>query len=155
MNWDAIGAIAEMLAAFGVIISLIFVGVQVRKGSAESRAATKQATTDTEIHMVSTFARYPEIWNKVQTGQPLADVVETRQAILLFNMLMIDYENRYHQYQAGYFDDLSWQNRVSILRTIVDFPIFELWRESPGGQSRSADWLDFLDKLAAEMRGEA
>ena len=155
MNWDAIGAIAELLAAFGVIISLIFVGVQVRKGSAESRAATKQATTDTEIHMVSTFARHAAIWEKANAGQPLEEGAETRLGILLFNMLMIDYENRYHQYRAGYFDDLSWENRVSILRNIVHLPIFDLWRNSPGGKSRSADYVAFLDKLEESVRGDS
>ena len=30
MNWDAIGASAEMLAAIGVIISLVYLAVQMR-----------------------------------------------------------------------------------------------------------------------------
>lgn len=30
MNWDAIGAISEMLGAIGVIASLVYVGSQVR-----------------------------------------------------------------------------------------------------------------------------
>lgn len=60
MNWDAIGAIAELLAAIGVIVSLIFVGLQVKKSNAEARLATIQATTDTEIMMVSAFADHAE-----------------------------------------------------------------------------------------------
>ena len=155
MNWDAIGAIAEMLAALGVIISLIFVGLQVRKSTAESRAATKQATTDTEIVMVSTFANHAEVWDKVASGGSFEEGAETRLAILLFNLLMIDYENRYHQHKAGYFDDRSWENRVRTFRTMVNQPIFDLWRNSLGGQSRSADYLDFLDNLAAELRSES
>lgn len=31
MNWDAISAIAEMLAALGVIATLMFVGIQIRR----------------------------------------------------------------------------------------------------------------------------
>jgi len=154
VNWDAIGAIAEMLAAVGVIISLIFVGLQVRKGSAESRAATKQATTDTEVIVVSTFAKHAEIWNKAISGAPLKEGAETRLGILLFALLMIDYENRFHQHKAGYFDDRSWKNRVTILRNVVPLPIYCLWRQSPGGQSRSADYTDFLDNLVATEKGE-
>ena len=147
MNWDAIGAIAEMLAAAGVIISLIFVGLQVRKSTAESRAATKQATTDTEIVMVSTFANHAEVWHKAVSGVPLEKGAETRLGILLFNLLMIDYENRFHQHKAGYFDDRSWDNRVQTFRHMLELPIFDEWRHSLGGQSRSADYLDFLDEL--------
>lgn len=155
MNWDAIGAVAELLAAIGVIISLIFVGLQVRKSTAESKAATKQATTDTEIAMVSAFADHAEIWEKATTGAPITGATDTRRAILLVNLLMIDYENRFHQHEAGYFDDRSWANRVAILRNMVTLPMFDIWRQSQGGQSRSADYLDFLDKLAAEVRAES
>jgi len=128
MNWDAIGAVAEMLAAIGVIISLVFVGLQVRKGLAESRAATKQATTDTEVTVVSTFAQHAEIWNKALSGVPLEEGRETRLGILLFALLMIDYENRFYQHKAGYFDDRSWENRVAILHNVILMPIYDLWR---------------------------
>ena len=155
MNWDAIGAIAEMLAALGVIISLIFVGMQVRKGSAESRAATMQSTTDTEVAIVRTLAANADIWNKIISVSPLESGVETRKGILLFALLMIDYENRFHQHRAGYFDSRSWNGRVRILRKTVTLPIFDVWRQSQGGKSRGADYLEFLDKLVADVRSES
>jgi len=34
MNWDAIGAVAELVAAVGVIISLLFVGMQAQPAAA-------------------------------------------------------------------------------------------------------------------------
>jgi len=30
MNWEAVGAIAEIIATFGVIISLVYLGLQIR-----------------------------------------------------------------------------------------------------------------------------
>ncbi len=155
MNWDAIGAIAELLAAIGVIISLIFVGLQVRKGNAEARAATMQATTDTELMMLGIITANAEVWEKVTTGIELQAGTETRTAILLFAALMIDYENRFHQHRVGNYDERSWANRRFNLRILVTLPIFDLWRKSPGGRSRSADWTDFLDALVAEVRSES
>lgn len=148
MNWDAVGAIAELLAAVGVIISLIFVGFQVRKSNAEARAATMQATTDTEVAMVATFARNAEVWAKVVTGQRLEGEIETRKGILLFALLMIDYENRFHQHRAGNLDERSWNGRLNLMGELTELPIFETWRQSQGGQSRGADFLDVVDGIS-------
>ena len=35
MNWDAIGAIAELLGAIGVIASLLYLARQMRNGAAD------------------------------------------------------------------------------------------------------------------------
>ena len=155
MNWDAIGAIAELLAAIGVIISLIFVGLQVRKSNEEARTATMQATTDTEMMMVQIFAEHAEVWDKVSTGKELDSGTETRKGILMANMLMIDYENRFHQYLAGNFDESSWQNRLEILQSFVSLPIYDTWRNSLGGRSHGADFLALIDEMAIKNRDES
>jgi len=42
VNWDAIGAIAELLAAVGVIASLIYLGIQIRQNTRTERARAFQ-----------------------------------------------------------------------------------------------------------------
>ena len=44
MNWDALGAIAELLGAAGVIASLLYLAVQVRQNTRQTRLAAQQAT---------------------------------------------------------------------------------------------------------------
>ena len=39
MNWDAIGAIGEIIGAIAVVLSLIYLSVQVKKQSEESKIA--------------------------------------------------------------------------------------------------------------------
>ncbi|MGI9262379.1 MAG: hypothetical protein ACR2QR_10115 [Woeseiaceae bacterium] len=151
MNWDAIGAIAELLAAIGVIGSLVFVGLQVKKSNAEARAATMQATTDSEIMMVATFARYADVWDKVNTGESLQGDIEIRRGSILFNLLMVDYENRFHQFESGKLDVRSWNNRLAMLDEVVKLPIFKFWRNSLGGKSRGADFLDLIDEVAKKI----
>lgn len=45
MNWDALGAVAELLAAIGVIISLLYLAVQIRQNTQSVRANTFQDFT--------------------------------------------------------------------------------------------------------------
>ena len=40
MNWDAVGAVAEMVGAVAVVVSLIYVGAQIRQSNRLSRADT-------------------------------------------------------------------------------------------------------------------
>ena len=86
-----------------------------------------------------------ETWDKILSAQPLASGAETRKAIVLLNVFMIDTESRYHQFQSGYLDAQSWDGRLSTLPDIVDLPTYQLWRKSLGGLSHSADFLSLLD----------
>jgi len=98
--------------------------------------------------MVATLARYADVWNKVNTGQPVEGDTETRRGILTYALLMIDYENRFHQFEAGKLDGRSWESRLRVLDRLVTLPMYELWRQSPGGLSRGADFLDLVDGIA-------
>ncbi len=140
-------SIAEVIAAVGVILSLIFVGLQISEGNRETRAATLQAATDSEMFMQSQFMHYADLWEKLIVDAPIMKGGETRRAIILYNMLMTDFENRYFQFEAGYFDARSWQARLSSLRRIVALPFFETWRGTMGGVAHSPGFLELVDDL--------
>jgi hypothetical protein len=40
MNWDAVGAIAELVGALGVVASLAYLAIQIRQSTAQSRVNT-------------------------------------------------------------------------------------------------------------------
>jgi len=46
MNWDAIGAVGETVGAIGVIGSLIYLALQIRKSDQSARAESMQALWD-------------------------------------------------------------------------------------------------------------
>jgi hypothetical protein len=154
MTWALadIAAVAEILGLVAVVPSLIFVGVQLARSNREARAATIQATMDSDREASATLAEHAETWDKVVTGAPLADGAETRRAILLFNVLMVDTEGRYHQYQTGFLDAKAWQARYAASRKMVSLPIYKTWRQSGGAASRSEDFLEILDRLASEAQ---
>ena len=41
MNWEAIGAVAELLAAIGVIVSLVYLASQIRHSREQMRQNTR------------------------------------------------------------------------------------------------------------------
>ncbi len=150
MKLTDLASIAEIIAAIGVIFSLIFVGLQINEGNQETRAATIQAASDAEAFMIATMVNHSETWNKVVTGAPLESGAETRKGINLYNFLMVDTENRYYQFHSGFLDAPSWEGRLSTLQPIVKLPIFKIWRESFGARGHSAEFLELVDSLAEE-----
>ena len=97
--------------------------------------------------MQSQFIRHADTWEKMITGGPLKNGEETRKAIILYNMIMTDFENRYFQFEAGYFDAESWETRQSSLRRIVALPFFETWRGTMGAVAHSPGYLELVDEL--------
>jgi len=91
--------------------------------------------------------RYAGLWEKLIIGAPIKKGEETRKAIILYNMIMTDFENRFFQFQAGYFDAKSWETRVSSLRRIVALPFFTTWRGTLGAVAHSPDFLELVDDL--------
>lgn len=51
MNWEAPQAVAELSAAFGVLLSLVYVGVQIRQNTASLRDADALAAI--RVHFLS------------------------------------------------------------------------------------------------------
>jgi hypothetical protein len=133
------GALGELVGGVAIIVSLIYVGLQIKHGNQEARATTLQATLDSEMFLQAEAMRYAGLWEKVVTGVHLADGEESRRAILLFNMAMTLNQNRYYQFKTGYLD------YPPELDDLVTWPIYAVWRASGGATSRSPEFLKILD----------
>ena len=139
--------IAEVLSAVAIVVSLIFVGVQINDGNRETRAATAQSALNAEMAFQAEILRYADTWLKVVSGQPFSDDVEERRGIILYNMMMTMNENQYVQMKSGFLD-----SSADSLADGVLWPIYETWTRSGGYQSRSLEFRQFLD---AERRRRA
>ena len=74
MNWEAIGAIGEALAAFGVIVSLVFLTLQIRQNTrqlAENALALRTSALDETQRSWNHFREHlirdrsvAELWNR-------------------------------------------------------------------------------------------
>ncbi len=134
------GAIGELIGGVAIIVSLLYVGVQIKLGNRETKAATLQATLDSEMFLQAETMRYAGTFEKVVTGVHLADGEETRRGILLYNMMMTLYQNRYYQFKSGYLDNPPATEEV------VTWPFYEVWRASGGAANRSPEFLKMIDR---------
>ena len=147
MAIDTYANIAEIVGVILVAVTFVFLTLQVRQQTKAMKATTIQEVMQTELAMMSILAENAAIWEKIIVGAPLEPGEETRKAIIIFNMYMIDTEHRYHQFNTGFLDTQPWEGRLGTLPFVVRLPAYELWRASPGGQSHAADFLALLDEI--------
>ena len=130
MNWDAIGAIAELLGAIGVIGSLVYLATQIRQNTKSLSTSSFQATTDALNQVNALIANNPELaelFAGVRKGKTeLTEVEEIRWVFLITSVLRI-WETAYYQRSEGVVLDASWQRYEGSLRGMVALPIFSGW----------------------------
>lgn len=155
MNLEYVANIAEIVGVVLVVVTLVFLTLQIRQNTQALKATTMQAAMRSDMEFASTILPYAATWDRVLKGAPLEEGEETRQAIILFGNYMTDTESRYHQYKAGYLKAQAWEGRLETTADFVRLPIMEQWRLSPGGRSRATDFLNLLDSLQEEAKCES
>ena len=152
MTLDELAAWGEFIGGIAVLAGLVFVGMQLLGGNREARAATVQSTLQMQMLLDTELAKYSETWNKVIQSLPIIDDAEVRRGIILYNLVLTSTENRYHQFKAGYLDQLSWDANLSATRKTVACAIYDDWKSTAGAATHSADFLELVESIAKDVR---
>lgn len=147
MNLQDFYLLSQIIASLAVVVTLLFVGFQLKESNRQSRLSALQTSVQFEMSLTTVFADHAATWDKVITGQPLAEGEEKRRGIVMFNMLLSESQNRYYQFHHGHLDRQSWEGRKSSLELLVRLPVYEMWRNSIGGKNHTADFLNYLESL--------
>lgn len=68
MNWEAIGAIAGLVGVGLVVVSLIYVGIQIRQSNKDSKSQSRQNLIDTFGLLQWELATKPELFAIIVNG---------------------------------------------------------------------------------------
>lgn len=110
MNWDAVGAIGEILGSLAVIGSIFYLAVQVRHAAAVSKAGTQQAAAQMSIDSLA-FTLDSQILSaasrKTTAGEELTPD-ELSNYLRWVWLRMHVAENAYYQYRQGLLELDTW-----------------------------------------------
>jgi len=137
VNWDAVGAIAELLGALGVIASLLYVGVQIRENSRVVQASTSQAVADSaqarllavagSLSLASTLAKLSESPTELSSAEAL-------QANYMRTASFKGFENQFFQFRQGLLTEDTWRGYQFFLLANLSAPeVREWWNRSKAG----------------------
>ena len=103
---DRVRKIVEIVAAIGVILSLVFVALQVRQNTAAVRAQTRQQLTDalTEFLIALSTTDLGELWGRFIEGDTLTER-EMNRVVPALVAAVRNLENVYLQTREGVIDE--------------------------------------------------
>ena len=139
MRWEIIGVVADLIAAAAVVISLVYLAVQIRQYTKATRAGSSDTINNSLTAILSAIrsdGEFAEIWLRgCQDLDSLGEVEKVRFSHHLLDMLNL----------ATYVDELEKQG---ISNTHIDYIpwMTMLYRENPGIQA-------FIDSLEGGWAG--
>ncbi len=106
MNWDVLGAIAELIGAAAVVITLIYLTAQLRQNTRALKSVAIDNINASMVANVETIITEPgilELTLKADSGQELSDEEQARYHYMLV-MLVRRFEGFYFQRMLGFVD---------------------------------------------------
>jgi hypothetical protein len=111
MNWEAIGTIAEIVGAAAVVVSLLYVAMQIRQNTRQIRVATHDGTSrDLRqlIREISTAGLTEVFVLGLEDPDSLDDRQKLDFAFLIYDLFKA-FENVYYHYLHGTLGEDAWQ----------------------------------------------
>lgn len=155
MNWDAVGALAEMLGAVATVVMLAYLAVQVRQSSATARAQIRQSIADSQIQYLSSRAADPFLRRtslKSFLGQEL-DMEERYGLRVHLQTHLRLFENHFAQHLLGTMAIEDWHAQRATLKLLLSNEAYRdafLFFEKAGW---NAHFAAEVERVLAEASG--
>ena len=130
MNWEAIGAIGEVVGAVGVVVTLVYLASQIRAQNRESRLAAVADLTTQWNGFLASFVEYPyfaEVWAKGIRDFSSLSASETVQFSSHCGRFMRLVSCFRDQHEQSRLDDRAWEGLRRTLDDVSRYPGFKAW----------------------------
>jgi len=138
MNWDAIGSIGEVTGSIGVLITLIYFGVQLRKSETAMLNSATSAMQVARINSNDQRLEHIELIQKANAGEELLEVERARLQLVFqseYQTMLFSFMNQRRMGNSG-----AVQAR-NFARFLCDNPAFEYI------------WFDTSEQIKRDFRG--
>lgn len=147
INWDALGALGEILGSIGVLISLIYLAMQMKHSAAETRDASIHSVMELAIQFraESYSGELAEIRMKSAMNKELTPLEKLKFEGYLSALFELN-ELVFVQYQKDkldpeYFE--AWGRRTEAAMSIPN--IRQFWKRTKSGYRKS--FVEYIDRM--------
>ncbi len=163
MSLEEWGAIAEIAGALAVVITLIYLAVQVKHSKESLDANTKairgQAITDVtrnihdQMQMLTQGHDMIDWFGKFVAGEPL----DSKDALLtdaFLSAVFIARQNEFLQWQQGLLDETVFKSLHHVTRVLLLTPNGEHWWNHEGRRAYGPEFVEFVDILCGDSSSD-
>lgn len=132
MNWEAIGAIGEVVGAIAVVITLGYLAVQIRQSNQTNASVIRQSfydyTTRQMLQGVESAEFNALLGRAMMTDKDLT-TGERVQLLRFFQAVFVGYQGAYFQHRHKALNDDDWKMCRTLLRSFWLLPGKEVARQ--------------------------
>lgn len=114
-------SIAEVIGAVAIVISLIYVGLEINQNTTEVRESNRQELVNRSFHATGRVATNPSLataFQKVSAGDEL-DPVEELQYTFFVRSMIYDIQEAFLLHKEGRLSEEYWRTRVNIFTSYM------------------------------------
>src|SRR5438309_4365217 len=150
INWEAVSAVGQIIGAIAVVISVVYLALQVRSNARQMRLASMRSMSDAFNRWLQSMAENPHIGELWYRGMRDFDSLEgadlARYSALMDHQFRI-YEDMYYQKLEGHLDPRVWRGFEAPMRDIIAYPGAQAWWRTRSHWF-SREFQEFIDGLA-------
>ncbi len=150
MNWEAIGAVGEILGAIAVFASLMYLAIQIRTQNKESKLSATREFSDNLIELqecLSSNSELASVMTKaVSTGIDTLTDSEALQCSAYLQQTLRTWENSYYQFHDDRLDGRLWHSIEVQLSEVASTTAFQqFWKHR--AHYYSEDFRNYINQL--------
>ena len=146
----SVADLASLASSVAVIVSLLFLGLQIRQSNRNQRSLMQQGRSARNVELLSRLGdpTVSNVISRAANGETLTD----QDCFIMYSYLTSvfwSYEDCFFQFHLGMLDPKSWASDGVTLRRLLGNPAYRaVWRYARGGIGD--EYRSFIDGLAAE-----
>ena len=154
MNWEAIGAVAELAGALGVVLSLVYLAYQIRLNSKQIEqnsdfieSSMYQSINETILSWYGLIAQNPDvakIWKKIRAGLELEED-ERAQAWGIISNLLVSLDGQHKHFTSGVVSRAPL-DQIGI-NQLFKSPYVAQWLDKNGPSLLTPDFLKEINRV--------
>jgi len=155
MNLGDFSSVANLASNLAVLVSLLFLGLQVRQGNRNQRSLMQQGRSARNVELLARLGEpnLAKLMTRAAGNEELADA-EYYQLYGYLASVLWSYEDCFFQFRAGMLDAQSWSSDVATLKRMFANPVYwAVWKAARGALGE--DYRSFLDELVSQTRSGA
>jgi hypothetical protein len=148
MNWEAIGAIGEVIGAIAVFATLAYLAVQIKQSTKSTQSVAELETTKYMAGLTRRIGTDPHmrrIWDEVADEKNLEDDDQPAYLWLMSEFFWI-FEGVFIQYQKGFLSHELWDQIGRLMVGYLQHKVVSAWWHA-GNQPFSQQFKNHIEKL--------
>ena len=149
MTLEQYAYLAEIIGVIIIVLTLLYLSVQVRQGAHLMRSGSRQALMNNDRESLLAYLDNMDLFDKMASPEKLSRA-DQRRFTVLWIINMRNREHEWFQYQDGILDEPTWFSYREIIRITLASKRHRAWWEK-SKRAFDAQFVEMVDQFIDEI----